>query len=43
MAAIRLEFIIILKISVCLGEEKQNQLIEIVNDISNIDNIKIYP
>jgi hypothetical protein len=40
MALIRLEFIIILKIFVCLGEEK-NQLIEIVNDISNIDNIKI--
>jgi hypothetical protein len=38
---IRLEFIIILKISVCLVEEKQNQLIEIVNDISNIDNINI--
>ena len=43
MAVIRQEFIIISKISVCLGEEKQNQLIEIVNDISNIDNIKIYP
>ena len=37
---IRLEFIIILKIFVCLAEEK-NQLIEIVIDISNIDNIKI--
>ena len=42
MALIRQEFIIISKVSVCLGEEKQNQLIEIVNDISNIDNIKIY-
>ena len=41
MTVIRLEFIIILKIAVCLWEEKQNQLIEIVNDISNIDNIKI--
>lgn len=41
MAVIRLEFIIILKIFVCLGEEKQNQSIEIVNDISNIDNINI--
>ena len=41
MTVIRLEFIIILKNSVCLGKEKQNQLIEIVNDISNIDNIKI--
>ena len=41
MAGFRLEFIIILKIFVCLGEEKQNQLIEIVNDISNIDNINI--
>ena len=40
MAVIRMEFIIILKIAVCLGEEKK-QLIEIVNDISNIDNIKI--
>jgi len=43
MDVIRLEFIIISKVSVCLGEEKQNQLIEIVNDISNIDNIRIYP
>ena len=43
MAIIRLEFIIISKVSVCLGEEKQNQLIGIVKDISNIDNIKIYP
>ena len=43
MAVIRQEFIIISKVSVCLGEEKQNYLIEIVNDISNIDNIKIYP
>ena len=43
MVVIRQEFIIISKVSVCLGEEKQNQLIEIVNDISNIDNIKIYP
>ena len=41
MDVIRLEFIIIFKNSVCLGEEKQNYLIEIVNDISNIDNIKI--
>ena len=41
MIVIRQEFIIILKISVCLGEEKQNQLIDIVNDISKIDNIKI--
>ena len=41
MAVFRLEFIIILKIAVCLVEEKQNQLIEIVNDINNIDNIKI--
>ena len=41
MALIRQEFIIILKNSVCLGEEKQNQLIDIVNDISKIDNIKI--
>ena len=41
MAVITLEFIIILKISVCLGEEKQNQLIKIVNDISKIDDIKI--
>ena len=43
MALIRQEFIIILKISVYLEEEKQNQLIEIVYDFSNIDNIKIYP
>ena len=43
MVVIRQEFIIISKISVYLEEEKQNQLIEIVNDISNIDNIKIYP
>ena len=43
MDVIRLEFIIISKVSVCLREEKQNQLIEIVNDISNIDNIRIYP
>ena len=43
MAGFGQEFIIISKVSVCLGEEKQNQLIEIVNDISNIDNIKIYP
>ena len=43
MARFGHKFIIILKISVCLGEEKQNQLIGIVKDISNIDNIKIYP
>ena len=43
MALIRQEFIIILKISVYLEEEKQNQLIEIVKDFSNIDNINIYP
>ena len=43
MVVIRQEFIIISKISVFLGEEKQIQLIEIVNDFSNIDNIKIYP
>ena len=42
MALIRQEFIIILKISVYLEEEKQNQLIEIVKDFSNIDNINIY-
>jgi len=41
VAVTRLEFIIILKNSVCLGDEKQNYLI--VKDISNIDNIKIYP
>ena len=43
MVVIRQEFIIISKISVYLEEEKQNQLIEIVKDFSNIDNIKIYP
>ena len=43
MIVIRKKFIITLKISLCLKEEKQNQLIEIVKDISNIDNIKIYP
>ena len=43
MVVISQEFIIISKISVCLGQEKQNQLIEIVNDFSNIFNIKVYP
>jgi hypothetical protein len=43
MDVIRQKFIIILKISVCLEEEKQYQLIDIVKDFSNIGNIKIYP
>ena len=31
------------KVSICLGEEKQNQLTEIMKDISNLDNTKIFP